>query len=719
MPKLVKGKIKVLYFIHSSAVTGPGRIVYGLVDKISKDEFLCDVMCPSEGNLADGLRKIGARIILFDPKRLRNLSALLTLSRSIRREGYHLLHIHSGQFSAFWKIFGRLIGIPAIIYTEHVEGAEHSWIKGRTRLFLHLLAHPILNSAVDKIIAVSNETRRLFIKRQGVPSDKAVTIYNGVYAEALKTSRVDCASVRAKWMLPKDAFLIGIIARLSPEKGHRFLILAAKEILKERRDVRFVIIGEGPAKRDIEELITSLGLVDYFTLTGFQDDAHGIMGCMDIIVQPSIKSSESFGLTVVEAMAKARPVLASDIECFREIIDDGVDGLLFKSENPASLKDKILLLLSDGDLRKRLGVAAQKKAEERFDIKITAEKTGRLYKETLASKGFIFERDRIARDVDAFMKAIDKEKGPSPDRAAFYRETVKKYTYFIMGRKLSLSDTEDYLKREDNFIIESFLRFIEKEKRKFDETFTCNAMLFRDVIRRKPVTAQDYDERMRAQSLEFQIDNYYEPKDESLKRRIDIVLSFMRPVPGDTVLDVGCGVGTFAYHSAKAGATAYGADYSAASIEVARRLAERFGLAGKVQYVCCDVCAALPYPDGFFDKVVAADFIEHIDRDQKGKLLSEMARILKPTGAIIIFTPNAIREKLGAIKAGLLKMAGTAPDETRLHYGLIDRFAFEKMIRVKGLKFERRFFDVTRPYLARIPILNEVLSLDILWVIKK
>ena len=394
MSKQIKGKIKVLHFIHSSAVTGPGRIVYGLVDNINKDEFLCDVMCPSEGALANDLRKIGARIISFDPNRFREPLIFLTLSRLIRREGYHILHIHSGQFSAFWKIFGRAAGIPGIIYTEHVEGSDHSWIKGRIKLFLHLLSHPISNWSVDRVIAVSKETRACFIERQGISDAKVVTIYNGVYTRMLKEHRGDRTEMRKKLALPNDACIIGMVARFASDKGHMLLVQAAKKILQIRHDIRFLLIGEGPERISVTNRIAFLGLQDYFVLTGFQNDVYGIMDCIDVAVQPSIKSSESFGLTLVEAMAKHKAVVASDIGCFREIVDDGVNGLLFTSEDSESLKDKILLLSNDGDLRDRLGAAAQKKVEARFDISITAEKTGNLYKELLGSKGYVFGCER-------------------------------------------------------------------------------------------------------------------------------------------------------------------------------------------------------------------------------------------------------------------------------------------------------------------------------------
>ena len=213
--------------------------------------------------------------------------------------------------------------------------------------------------------------------------------------------------------------------------------------------------------------------------------------------------------------------------------------------------------------------------------------------------------------------------------------------------------------------------------------------------------------------------SYYLPEDESQKRRIDIILSALQPGPHERILDLGCGGGSLAYHCAKRGADAVGIDYSQESVRIAEQLVRQLGLSEKAEFKCCDATKKLPYDDGYFNKIVAGDFIEHIDDAEKKASLSEMTRILKPDGTIVISTPNGPREWLGSVKSKLLKLDGAYVSGTRLHYGLINRFRFEKMLKDTDLSFKRQFFDVTRPYLAKIPLLNEFLSLNILWVIKK
>ena len=233
------------------------------------------------------------------------------------------------------------------------------------------------------------------------------------------------------------------------------------------------------------------------------------------------------------------------------------------------------------------------------------------------------------------------------------------------------------------------------------------------------VTDKDYDSHILEQGIQFQIDEYYCPKEASKQYRIKTVLDNLNPSKGEKILDLGCGVGTFAYNCTLAGALAWGIDYSGESIKVAEQLCKKFNVANKTQFIRRNIDDGLPFNNDFFDKIVSADFIEHIYDEQKIQLLSEIKRILKPDGIAVIFTPNAIREAICSIKRKIIRLIGKEAKETRLHYGLINRFRFEKMIRDTGFTYKTYIYDINIPFLAKIPLLKEILALNLLWVIKK
>jgi ubiquinone/menaquinone biosynthesis C-methylase UbiE len=196
-------------------------------------------------------------------------------------------------------------------------------------------------------------------------------------------------------------------------------------------------------------------------------------------------------------------------------------------------------------------------------------------------------------------------------------------------------------------------------------------------------------------------------------------MELVRPVEGETVLDAGCGVGAFAYFTAKEGSNSFGFDYSVESIKAARTLTRRFGASGRTGFVVAD-CIDLPFRDGLFDKVLSIDFIEHITFEDKDKFLKEIHRVLKPDGVAILFTPNSIREKIGEIYWRMRRFlfGHTIPFDP-LHFGLTNKYQFEPLLAANDFDFKLLYRDFGRSYLAKIPLLKNFLSLDLLWIIRK
>ena len=236
---------------------------------------------------------------------------------------------------------------------------------------------------------------------------------------------------------------------------------------------------------------------------------------------------------------------------------------------------------------------------------------------------------------------------------------------------------------------------------------------------KKVIDSKCYDEHILKQGLEYQINNYYIPKEVSMKRRIEAVVEALNPKDNERVLDIGCGVGTFAFHASKKGATSFGIDYSRESIQAGAKLVKNFNGAKKNHFLVGDAFK-LPFGNSSFDKVVAADFVEHITLKEKENFLKEIYRVLKPEGLGIIFTPNGIREKIGEVywklRHFLYKDKIPATD---LHFGLTTKLEFEALMRKKKFNFTLLYRDVTRPYLAKIPIMRKFLALNLLWKIKK
>ena len=233
------------------------------------------------------------------------------------------------------------------------------------------------------------------------------------------------------------------------------------------------------------------------------------------------------------------------------------------------------------------------------------------------------------------------------------------------------------------------------------------------------ITSKTYDKDILSQGLQFQVDTYYEPKQPFGQCRIDIILKFLDSEPQERILDIGCGVGTFAFHTAKQGTVSFGIDYSYESIKVADFLCRGYHLVGKVIFIVGDAMH-LPFVNSFFDKIAIIDFIEHITWEERAKLLKEVKRVLADGGKIIIFTPNRVREVLGNFyhRMRYFLFKTKIPANPR-HYGLITKTELERLLKEEELFFKFFYYDLTRPYLAKIPVFNRFLSLNLLCVVGK
>lgn len=229
----------------------------------------------------------------------------------------------------------------------------------------------------------------------------------------------------------------------------------------------------------------------------------------------------------------------------------------------------------------------------------------------------------------------------------------------------------------------------------------------------------DYNKHVVEQGRQFQIDHYYKPVNLIDRCRIDVVLKYLKPWPGERILDLGCGVGTFAYHCWTKGSLCWGIDFSQESINMARNLCQKFCDKHIPEFVVRDAMNT-QFHDNFFDKIVCADFIEHISLEEKNKVVLEIKRILKPGGKAVIFTPNRIREDIGELYWKIrVKLFGGKVPKNDLHFGLTERKEFEPLLRNAGLMYRLVYDDTTRPWLAKIPLLKKWLSLNLIWVVKK
>lgn len=278
-----------------------------------------------------------------------------------------------GACARFYRLARRATVVETLTHYSNLIGMPIAWLaRARVRIasqrntlsefpawFWRLDAALVNSPIVQRMVAVSELTRRFCIEVEGMRAEKLLVIPNGVdtavYAAAREST--DPRAVRAELGLAPDDLLLLTAARLHPQKGHMHLLAAAKRILAVHPRATFVFAGEGDLRPQIQAAIAAAGLGDRVLLLGRRDDVPCLLAAADLFILPSI--SEGMPNVVLEAMAAGTPVVATAVDGTRELIVDGHTGRLVPPADPERLAEAVISLLNDPAERAALAARAR------------------------------------------------------------------------------------------------------------------------------------------------------------------------------------------------------------------------------------------------------------------------------------------------------------------------------------------------------------------------
>jgi glycosyltransferase involved in cell wall biosynthesis len=285
------------------------------------------------------------------------LRASFRLAREFRRQRVDLVHCADLLAAHHAGLAGRLARVPVLCHVRN-RFVESSW---RDCSFLW---------PVDKFVFVSRNTRSQFGCR--VSGARGMVVYDGIDSAPAASDADDARSVREELGFPPDAPLIGMLARVTPQKDYPTLIKAARRVLDHRPDVHFLVAGdyEAPANRAHYEQVQRT-LADYdvspaFVFTGYREDVPRILNALDVFVLST--HWEGLPLVILEAMSSAKPVVATAVDGIPEVVEHDKTGLLFSHEDDEQLAAHILAILNDRALAERLAAAGRRLVEARFTM---------------------------------------------------------------------------------------------------------------------------------------------------------------------------------------------------------------------------------------------------------------------------------------------------------------------------------------------------------------
>ncbi len=369
----------ILYTSLSGEMLGGGqRSLLLLLERLDRTKFKPYLVCPSQGGLIKKAEVLGIETRALKMKGVKSLNILATaaavfkLKKLIRRKEIHLVHSDSPRQAFYAGLAARLTRTP-FVWHARVSTPE----KKSLEKFLFNHAH--------KIIAVSEATGQRY---HGFESfdEKVTVILNGVDLVEFGPKPVD-RKLKQEFKIRDDQLLVGTLGQLIPGKGQEVFLNAAARITEQAPKVTFMIVGDGnhAYRKKLEKLCADLGLSGKVLFTGFREDIPRIMNALDIVLLPSTTHLEGFSRVILEAMASAKPVIATDSGGNPEAIEDGVSGILVPAGDSDRLAASLLDLVQDEDKRKRMGTAGRQRAEQLFSIEKNVSRIEKIYEELLCS----------------------------------------------------------------------------------------------------------------------------------------------------------------------------------------------------------------------------------------------------------------------------------------------------------------------------------------------
>lgn len=303
-----------------------------------------------------------------------NLPQQVRGMREITRGKYDIVHAHNGRTRLLAAL---AVKSPiAVIATQHFISTQSQSYRGAKKWAANR-AHRLINRRMAHFIAISQAACDAMIEREGVSRAKITVVANGIEPLTAPDSAQKLA-LRRELGIDPNALLIVCVARLSAEKGLRFLLGAMPAVLAAHPQARLLIAGDGELKSQLEAQAATLNLQTAIDFLGYRDDATRLIGSADLFVLPS--PAEPFGLVLIEAMAQGVAPLAARAGGPLEIIEDGVSGQLVKPSDASDLGAAIIELLADSQKRALMGQNALQRFHERFTADRMAAATIEVYR---------------------------------------------------------------------------------------------------------------------------------------------------------------------------------------------------------------------------------------------------------------------------------------------------------------------------------------------------
>lgn len=380
-------KTNILQVIHTLKIGGAEKVVTDIAINLEPSRFNCYVSCLDQGGVFKELidtKGIPVEILNIQRRSIKNfplflmdvIRILVGLNKIVRKNNIDIIHSHLANANYLSIIIGLIRKIPVFPTIHSTSEFTIERKKIDPRYWLAKLFNHIAYRFCTKIIAVSEEVKESILKEININPRKIIVINNAVDIHKFSQEK-NIDYLYDTLGIKDEELVVSSIGRLERVKGHIFLLSAIADILKICPNTKFLLVGPGSQQEKLQDFVVNNSLEQNVHFLGSRSDIPELLSLTDVFVMPSI--AEGLSMAMLEAMASGRAIVSANTNGIRKLITHGVTGLLFPKGDIGQLRDEIINLLSDKNLRVKLGQNAKKHVSQYYDLRVFVKNVQNLY----------------------------------------------------------------------------------------------------------------------------------------------------------------------------------------------------------------------------------------------------------------------------------------------------------------------------------------------------
>ncbi len=372
-------KIKVLEVIDKTFLGGGQKNLLSLVENLDKERFEISVCSNPEGHLVDEVKRKNISHFPVSMSKYFKIEPARAIKALLIKHGFDIIHTHGGIAGFYGRWAARKHKDLAVVHTLH--GVHYLYYRNVFLKHVYIWLERIFSRFTHAVIFVSRADREKGIKLRLASNEKIKLIENGIDFSLFKrTSIKESAGDEIR-----NEPVIGTVARLHRQKNIPLLLKAGVRIKKHFPGMKIFVVGGGPLQEKLERLNKKLGTDDVVSFLGEREDVSELMSGFDIFVLPSLW--EGLPYVLLEAAALERPVIGTDVDGIKEIIENEKTGILVSPDKPDELAGAALKLLNNKTLAEKFGTDLYRSVKKRYSISCMVDKIQNLYVELFRKMG--------------------------------------------------------------------------------------------------------------------------------------------------------------------------------------------------------------------------------------------------------------------------------------------------------------------------------------------